>query len=268
MQPEKIQLLLVGLIGTLLLLVLGALVVIFLLVFKARQRRNRLQQAELQRSYEQAILHVQLEVQNMTMQQIGEELHDNIGQLLSIARINLHIVEEAGIPSPQIVNIQQANELVGQSIHELRALTKSLDGDFVKDFGLQDSLAQELKRIRNTGRYKTEINVSGTSFSLGFQREIVLYRVVQELIQNTIKHAAATQITIQLNFEPDLFNLTLQDNGKGFDYLSIIQKPINQSGAGLRNIYRRINLIGGSCAFDSAVGHGTSVVISITNPTL
>ncbi|GAB4031995.1 sensor histidine kinase [Spirosoma jeollabukense] len=217
----------------------------------------------LKAQYEQEILTSQLEVQNATLQHVSEELHDNIGQLLSVVRINLNVVEESGPGEDNREFIKQANDLVRQSIVDLRALTKSLDGDFVQDFGLSESIAQELQRIRQTRKFGTELQVIGEAYSLGFQREIVLYRIVQEVLQNAIKHSEANQLTIQLKYTSNLFRLMIMDDGKGFNYHSINENAISRSGAGLRNIQRRAALIGGTSEFISSVGKGTSVIITI-----
>ncbi|WP_338870102.1 ATP-binding protein [Spirosoma sp. SC4-14] len=223
------------------------------------------EKAALKAQYEQEILTSQIEVQNATLQHISQELHDNIGQLLSVARINLNIVEEAGTDNENREFIQQANELVAQSISDLRALTKSLDGDFVQDFGLKESIAQELQRIRQTRRFGTELQISGTVYSLGFQREIVLFRIAQEILNNAIKHSEASQLTVQLQFSPEQLTLSILDNGKGFDYQTISQNSMSQSGAGLRNIKRRITLIGGTCEIFSSPGNGTQLTFLIPN---
>jgi two-component system, NarL family, sensor kinase len=102
-------------------------------------------------------------------------------------------------------------------------------------------------------------------YSLSFQREIVLFRVVQEILQNAIKHSGASQLTIHLTYTPALVNLTASDNGKGFNYQAVNKNGLNQSGAGLRNIQRRVILIGGTCSFVSAEGKGTTILITLPN---
>ena len=122
--------------------------------------------------------------------------------------------------------IKQTNEIITQSISDLRALTKSLDGDFVKDFGLEESISHELQRIRKTRRFQTEISVLGEKRKLGYEREIVLFRIVQEILNNALKHSKAKNLTIILHYFTDSFTLTVNDNGKGFDLENINQKTI------------------------------------------
>ncbi len=268
MLSEEYHVLLIIIFGTTALLLSSIFLVYMLLYFRHRQKVNIQDKITLKAQYEREILTAQLEVQNTTLQHIGQELHDNVGQLLAVARINLNVVEEAKEGDDNRKYIQQANELIAQSINDLRSLTKSLDGDFVQDFGLSESIAQELQRVRNTGIFGTEFRTSGEAYSLGFQREIVLFRIVQEVLNNAIKHAEAKKLTVNIIYLPESVTLTLQDDGKGFDYPSTQEKILSQSGAGLRNMQRRAALIGGQYTLKSLPGQGTTVSINLlTQPT-
>ena len=146
---------------------------------------------------------------------------------------------------------------------ELRAMSKSLDSDAVKDFGLEQSLSYELQRIRKSRRYETELRITGERYSLGYQQEIVLFRVVQEIVSNALKHAGAKYLSVQLDYQPQQFRLTVTDNGKGFDYEQVAQQNMDSVGAGLRNIRRRTELIGGTCTYQTAPSQGTKVIIEL-----
>ncbi len=247
--------------GTIILLLLITFLFAFFLFFQNRQRKFLQEKAALKTAYDQEILKTQIEVQNQTLQHIGQELHDNIGQLLSVAKINLNILEESD--NAELDFIKQTNEIITQSISDLRALTKSLDGDFVKDFGLEESISHELQRIRKTRRFQTEISVLGEKRKLGYEREIVLFRIVQEVFNNALKHSKAKNLTIILHYFSQSFSLNINDNGKGFDLENINQKSLSQSGAGLRNMQRRMELIGGNCKISSEIGKGTEVILEL-----
>ncbi|MEZ4901182.1 MAG: ATP-binding protein [Spirosomataceae bacterium] len=251
-------------LGMLSLIVVIGFMISFVFLYQRRQLQNHQEKANLKAQYEKEILQSQLETQNQTLQHVGGELHDNIGQLLSLARLQLNILETE--PSPKTEQIVEVNEVIEKTIHELRALSKSLDGDFVKNFGLAESLSHELLRIQNTKKYHTEISIEGEPYRLDGQKEIVLFRVVQEILNNILKHAAAKQIQVTLLYTPAQFSLTVQDNGKGFDYEAVLGREMSQSGAGLRNIQRRTEMLGGTCTFKTAPNQGTSVHIAL--PTL
>jgi signal transduction histidine kinase len=250
-----------SIITTCLFLVLAMFIILFLFIFQKRQLQNKQEKTALKTAYDQEILKSQIEVQNQTLQHIGQELHDNIGQLLSVAKINLNILEESNNSEHEY--IKQTNEIISQSINDLRALTKSLDGDFVHDFGLEESISHELQCIRKTKRFETEISVLGTKRKLGYEIEIVLFRIVQEVLNNALKHSKAKNIDIFLQYFSTTFELTVKDNGKGFDLQNIKPENINSSGAGLRNMQRRMELIGGKCTINSAIGEGTEVLLKL-----
>ncbi|AEI49252.1 sensor histidine kinase [Runella slithyformis] len=255
------EVVLIVLAGTFLMLLLLTFIISFFFLHQRRQTQNLREKATLHAQYQQEILQSQLEIQNQTLQHISEELHDNIGQLLSVARLHLNMLEEEETATP--AQIREVNSVIDKTIQELRSLSKSLDGDFVKDFGLMESLSHELQRIRATGKYQTEIVTEGEPYRPEGQKEIVLFRVVQEILNNAIKHAAAKTITVTLRYEPAQFTLTIQDDGKGFDLDTVIGREMSQSGAGLRNIKRRTELVGGSCQMESTPGHGTKVTLQL-----
>jgi signal transduction histidine kinase len=248
-------------IGTIIFIVLTIFVISFIFLFQKRQLQNLQEKQALKTAYDQEILKSQIEVQNQTLQHIGQELHDNIGQLLSVAKINLNVLEESDNAEHEY--IKQTNEIITQSINDLRALTKSLDGDFVRDFGLEESISHELQRIRKTRRFQTELSVLGEKRKLGYEHEIVLFRIVQEILNNALKHAKAKNLDIILQYLPQSFTLTVWDNGKGFEMEKALQKDLSQSGAGLRNMQRRMELIGGKCTINSILGEGTEVLLEI-----
>lgn len=242
-------------------LILFLALVLIIAIFRYQNSVRNLQ--SLQTSYQQEILKSQLEMQHQTLQHVGRELHDNIGQLLSVARINLNVLEES-VGDAEILNyILQTNEVVDQSINALRALSKSLDGNIVQDFGLEESISHELQRIRKTKKFETEITVNGNRYTLEREREIILFRIIQEILNNALKHSQAQHLNVHLEYSPENFSVTVSDDGIGFDISVIKNADLDQSGSGLRNISRRIELIGGNCELVSKIGKGTTINLHI-----
>jgi two-component system NarL family sensor kinase len=263
MYSTQSRVLVIIIIGTLVLLVVSVFIIYLLLYLKQRQIVSNQEKANIRVQFEHEILKAQNEVKNNTLQQIGQELHDNIGQLLSIARINLNVMEEMKLDTEALDYIKQTNEIVLLSIQEVRSLSKSLDGDLIQQFGLVESISFDLQRIRKTNKFLTEIIVEGESYSLGYEKEIVLFRVTQEILNNMIKHSAATNVTVSVRYGDQHFSLSVKDNGKGFDYAAMMDRSIGDSGSGLRNIVRRCKLIGAECIYETSVGSGTSVYMTV-----
>lgn len=247
--------------GTIIFLVLFGFIITFFFVYQKRQLRFVQEKATLKAQYDQEILKSQLEVQNATLQNVGRELHDNIGQLLSVVQINLNVLEETQTDDEGY--IKQTNEVIGQSISELRALTKSLDGDFVHDFGLEQSLSHELQRIRKTRKFETDISINGEKRTLGYDKEIVIFRISQEILNNALKHSKAKNLSILIQYLPQSFQLTIADDGIGFDLKAINQQEMSLSGAGIRNIQRRIALIGGTIEINAKLNEGSKFILNL-----
>lgn len=248
--------------GTLIVLLLLVFVLTLAYIFRKRQLQNKKEKETLQARFASEILQTQIEVQNATLQQVGQELHDNIGQLLSVAKINLNILEDSPRGDQDQSYIIQTNEIIGQAIGDLRSLSKSLDGDFVKDFGLESSLSNELLRIKKTKKYQTIVEVVGVRYDLGYEREIVIFRISQEVLNNIIKHANASVIDVRLTYEMNRFSLSVSDDGKGFTNAPPSTANMQSSGSGLRNMRRRAEVIGGLFFIDSS-HNGTTISIVI-----
>ncbi|MGX5852466.1 sensor histidine kinase [Dyadobacter jiangsuensis] len=252
--------------GTVVIFLLLTFLLTMFLIFQRKQLVSQQEKAALHALYAKEILQAQVEVQNSTLQQIAGELHDNIGQLLFVAKINLNILEETEQNYENNQRIVQINEAIELSINEVRALTKSFDGDFVKDFGLQDSLHNELARIQKTNNYQISTDVHGERYSLGFEKEIVLFRICQEILNNIMKHSKSKNIAVALEYGAERLLLCIYDDGRGFDIHSVRQEDMRHSGSGLRNMRRRTEMLGGNFTLESGLGKGTKVQIVLPRP--
>ncbi|CCH55893.1 histidine kinase [Fibrisoma limi BUZ 3] len=250
-------------IATVVFLLLAVFITSFALLFQKRQLQNYKEKQRLKAAYEQEILKAQVEIQNTTLQEIGQELHDNIGQLLSVTTLYLGALEEAVDAGEALELVQTTRQVVDKAINDVRALSKSLDSSFIEEFGLVQTLTHEVARIQKARRFTIELFTTGTPVSLGVQREMVLFRVLQELLNNALKHSQAKRILLSVHYLPTAAEFRVEDDGIGFDYEQVLQQELGQSGAGLRNINRRVELIGGLCTYQTAAGGGTSVLISL-----
>jgi two-component system, NarL family, sensor kinase len=244
-------------------LFLSLVIVVAVVSYQNRKRNSLLEISLLRSEYTREILQSKVEIQETTLQQIGQELHDDIGQLLAVAKINLSILEEMNHTAETGQYITETSEIINDSIVNLRSITKSFDGDFVKEFGLEESLANELARIEKTGKYTVNMHITGDRLPLGYEKEIMIFRISQESLNNIIKHSAADSIQVQLTFAEQAFLLTISDNGNGFRESANPGKSLNLSGAGLRNMNRRAELIGASLDIRSAPHTGTTICVRL-----
>jgi len=166
-----------------------------------------------------------------------------------------------GADEPIKKMIDESRELVAQTINDLRYLSKSMSFEHIAQLGFVKTLEMETGRINNSGLIKIILNIEGNTYPLGEERELVLFRIFQEALNNTLKHSGAKYLKINLQYSNELFNLTLEDDGTGFSAVSLVEI----SGSGLRNMENRAALIGAVATIDSSPGKGCSVKVTL-NP--
>jgi signal transduction histidine kinase len=238
---------------------------IILLGFMYRNKhiRHIKEKQLLVHNYQQEILRTQIEIQQQTLQTVSQEIHDNIGQVLSVIKIYLNTIEESPSPPSHREQIIKTNKLVSQVIEDLRNLAKGVNPDFVQQHGLAECIRFELDRLQHTGLYTTELSIHGSPIGLDLPEEFILYRVVQENLNNIIRHAKAKEIRVELSYSPDNFCCSIYDNGVGFVVEEALQADAAQSGSGMRNMQRRVEMIGGRIHIKSILNLGTQVDLTL-----
>jgi two-component system, NarL family, sensor kinase len=216
----------------------------------------------LQNEFQQALLHSQLEIQEQTFKNISLEIHDNIGQVLSLAKLNL---ATADFNEPEGVRekIDDSKNLIAKSILDLRDLAKSLNTDYIQVLGLAKSTEHELEIIKKTGSFGTVFETTGEPYKLEPQNELILFRIVQEALNNIIRHAKAKIIEVKLCYDPKYFSLTVHDDGLGFDMDSLSQNRGISQGLGLKNMSDRAQIIGAELRIMTEPGNGTTIDIKL-----
>ena len=260
MPKESREIIITLIAGTSTLLLLGALMISFLFLYRNRHRRLLREREQLKLSYERELLKSQLEIQEQTFRHISQEIHDNIGQMLSLAKLNLATMDPAQ-PNNLEQKIIDSKKLVSQAIYDLRNLSHGLSTDYIADMGLARAIEHELEMVRKSGDLDTLFETDGKSYALDKQRELIVYRIIQETLNNIIKHAASQKIIIHLRYSPEELTLSITDNGKGFDLT-----PLNQDtsfGLGIKNMHNRARLMGAGFQISSTLGEGTSVILSV-----
>jgi signal transduction histidine kinase len=215
---------------------------IIMFVFQYRKRRvvHEEEKLVIEKQHKLELLNTQLETRQQTMQFIGSELHDSVAQKLTLASIYSQKLEFENPESPLINKLNAINHIINDSLGELRDLSKTLVSTSLQDTDLPQLLQQECDRINDTGLCKCSF-ICDFSFEISVTAKSFIFRVVQEFVQNSLKHSGCRSITIELIKNNDLLRLTLTDDGKGFEV-----ENSNSMGIGLHNMKRRIKAIGGS----------------------
>jgi signal transduction histidine kinase len=245
--------------GTSLILIFASLIVMFVIGYRKKQQTHKFEKQQLQLQYEQELLQTQLEIQEQTFKNISQEIHDNIGQALTLAKLNLNTMPP--VSNELHEKITTTKELVSKAIVDLRDLSRSLNTDYVSDMGLQKAIEYELGLITRSSTIITNMQIEGEPFRMDKQKELILFRIIQEVLNNTLKHSNATTIHAKINYGSNELLLSVTDNGSGFLIPDKQGDHKPGSGLGLHNMYNRAKLIGAIFSMKSKPGNGTIVKI-------
>jgi two-component system, NarL family, sensor kinase len=237
-------------ITTYLMIFLVVIIVISIVKYQNKLKKHIEEVNLLKNLYQQEILKAQLEMQEQTFLTISQEIHDNIGQILSLTRLNISTIKIEDQAST-IRKIATSKELLDKAIDDLRDLSKRLNIEYLSQQSLSELLKFQLNIIEKTGLYTTFLEVNGEEYPLNAGKKLIVFRIAQEALNNTIKHAKAENISITLDYLPDKIILGIKDDGKGFG------SGIPQTGIGIHNMYHRAKLIGADFSLQSRIDKGT-----------
>ena len=263
MQTQSNDVVLLVIATSVILLLLLAFIAVLLFAY---QKKNILYYKELEdvkNIYDKNLLETQLEMQEQTFQDISREIHDNIGLSLTLAKLQLNTInysEENKI----VENIGSSVDLISKALLDLSDVSKSLNSELIKNNGLYNTLRNETDKICRSGKYNIEFTEEGNIVFLSAHKELILFRIAQEALNNILKHAQANEITIVLRYDTCHISLLVEDNGIGFNKAEIEKPGSVKLNNGLTNMRTRTALLGGTLSIESSAGKGTR--ISITSP--
>ncbi|MEO6638024.1 MAG: ATP-binding protein [Ginsengibacter sp.] len=247
-------------ISTVFLLIVATGIVLLVLVYQKKQAQYIGEKDQLKVQFDKEILEGKLDIQEQTFKNLSQEIHDNIGQILSLAKITVNTIDCEDNEALRQKTFA-TSELIGKAINDLRNLSRSLNADSILAMGLIKSVEFELDLIKNTGKFDTKLSLNETQYLLTQKEELVLFRIFQETINNIIKHSKATEINMKVTYNSANFIMHIYDNGIGFNTSAAAEKA--RPSSGIRNIRSRAGVIGAGCKIDSEEGKGTGVIITL-----
>ncbi|MBC8756337.1 LPXTG cell wall anchor domain-containing protein [Kordia sp. YSTF-M3] len=240
-----------AIIITLVFILMVVAIIALFLVFIKRKNKLLTEKELAKREFENAIAETQIEIREQTLRNISWELHDNIGQLLTLAKIQLHQIEGCN------EDISEVTETISKSLTELRALSKLINPDALKNIMLPEALSLEVARFNRLNFIEATLTIKGEEQIIDDKAEIILFRILQEFFSNTIKHAKASKLDVTLTYENRRLTITAKDNGKGFNK----SEDASNKGIGLLNMKSRGKLIGAEIELESQLEKGTELTI-------
>jgi signal transduction histidine kinase len=250
-------------ITTLLLFIFGALIVRYIFIYQAKKRKHIKEIVNIEQAFAKTLLQSKLEIQEQTVDHIGKELHANIGHLASLININLATIIPQSTDDLK-ESLLETKLLTKQLLFELKHLSAVLNTDHIAKIGFKKSLEQELARVCKSAKIDSQIDVIGYEVNLSPEKEIILFRLCQEVLNNTLKHAEAKGIQVTLSYQKDFFEVRITDDGVGFDPLLSKEIITENKSTGIQNMKKRASLIGADFTIDSSTkSKGTKITITI-----
>ncbi len=241
-------------------MVMPLILVVYIFVYNKRKRAHQQEKLQMEAQFELELTKTQQEIREQTMQTIGADLHDNIGQLLSLTTLTLKSIPQQD-PEKTSQRIGSSIELLAKAISEMRQLGKLIQGEQLLELGLSKAIGQEVDWLSRSESYQIEFTSTGSNEKRNPDIDLFYFRILQEILNNIIKHADATSIQITLSYLAQEIQLKVSDNGIGFK-----QNPAEPSGSGLANIKKRASIIGGAVTINSTPNKGTTITISTPYP--
>ena len=241
----------------------GLLVLGGLLGYSGYRRYRLKQQAKLQAEIvkqQDLATKAVISAEETERKRIAGDLHDGVGQMMSAAKMNLSAIESEipFISAEQKIRFDKVVALIDDSCNEVRAVSHNMMPNALLKSGLALAVREFIDKI-DENVIQISLHAEGLNEKIDSNIETVLYRVIQECVNNVIKHAGAHRLDISLVHDKDGINAVIEDNGKGFDS----RNRANFEGIGLKNIQSRINYLKGTVEWDSMPGKGTVVAIYV-----
>ncbi|MBQ0736286.1 histidine kinase [Aquimarina celericrescens] len=237
------------LIASFILIMLIAIIIFLFLIFQKRKNTLLMQQQEAQKKFETAIAETQIEIREETLRNISWELHDNIGQLLTLAKIQVSIAQD----NPY--KLQEVTDTITKSLIELRSLSKLINPEAIKNLNLTEAITLEIERFNRMQFINASIISNEEIEPLDDKIEIIIFRILQEFFTNTIKHSKASNLHVDVAYNKEKLVIHAKDDGIGFNSDDFNTKK----GIGLGNIQNRCKLIGAEVSITSEKGKGTEM---------
>lgn len=242
-------------IFTVILLIIVLTMILVYVIFIRKKTNLLIEQKEKDLHFEKELATSQVEMKEQTLNYIGQELHDDLGQKLSVVRLRQNQL------IPKLTNaekeeLSELNELLGECIQDVRNLSKTLITEQIIHFGLIESIEREIERIKKLRLLTIEFISQKHDIDITPKHGLILFRIIQESINNILKHSRAKNVAIKLEDDHEVLQITITDNGKGFN------TNIINDGSGLKNMELRAKLIHAEFSIQSKLEEGTKTIIT------
>jgi two-component system NarL family sensor kinase len=241
------------------MLLMAGTIVVFVVFYQKRMIKEQLKRQAMEFDYQQKMMQAELESQESERRRLAADLHDSIGGMLSTIRVGITTIGRS-LPDPQ--SIDQTKQMLDDTISSVRRISRDLMPSTLEKFGVVHAIKELCERFQGTSKITIQFAEDGEIPILEAQRGLMVFRIVQELLNNAVKHAQASRIIVSLRAADQLY-ITVEDDGVGFD--ADEQKKDKQSGKGLGlfNIENRARLLEGVLEFERGRQKGSKTILTL-----
>jgi signal transduction histidine kinase len=249
------------------LLVLALGLIVFVFAYQRRMLQHQEHLRELQELRQRQMLEAALDAQEAERRRVARDLHDEVGGMLALIRLNIGQVERKCVDNaPAAETAHRSKELLDEAIHSVRRISHDLLPVVLDKMGLVQAINSLVHSVPPDSGLEVKFTHNLDKDRLEARQELLLFRILQELVNNTLKYAEATRITIDLHREGEKLTLHYADNGKGFEFDASQDLGVSGSGLGMKNLQSRVDLLNGVIKFFSKLGAGIKAEIVIPIP--
>ncbi len=256
---EVTDLVLILIVGTGGMLFLAGSIIFFVVYYQKRMLQNEMEKQQMEGEYQKRLLQTTIESQEKERKRLASELHDGVGAMLSATKLNLNFLKSFTQDPDVLGSVKETKGMIDETIDTVRRISKDLLPSSLEKFGLTEALQEFCDKV-STPQTAVTFEQEAKSLTLSKSQELPVYRLVQEIVNNALKHADARNVCISVAQNTG-FLLIIKDDGKGFNVMAT-KNDINK-GVGLYNIENRVNMLGGRMELTSGHGAGTTYKIDI-----
>lgn len=238
-----------------------AVIFFFFIAIALRYRKKKIENEDMREEFENQLMNSRLEMQEQTLHFVSKELHDNIGQIASLLKIYLGTIKYEDSEKLKI-KIEDSKELVNNLVMDVRLLSTTLNTEKLLKLDLTEAAKIEALKLERTDLFKITVNVKGLILPMDSDKKLISFRILQEILNNIVKHSEAKNIIIDFNYGKSDLTLTVSDDGRGFNIEEAMSAD-STTGNGLVNMQNRAQALKGTIHFQSQPGMGSTTILKI-----
>jgi len=241
------------------MLLLVSAIILFMVFYQKKMIQEQIKRQKLESEFQQKMMIAELDSQESERRRVAGDLHDSIGAMLSAIRLGLITIGKQ-IPDPTRIN--DTKEMLDETIGSVRRISRDLMPSTLEKFGLAHALKELCERFQTTSQLAIHYHEHGEIKAIEAKRSLMIFRIIQELLNNAIKHAKASSISITI-YSADTLQIVVEDDGIGFDFEEKHSSKTIEKGLGLFNIDNRARLLGATIEFEKERKKGACITLTV-----